>query len=432
MERKGIDISTWQGASVDFEALKSSGVEFVIIRAGYGQYTSQKDKQFENNYAKAKAAGMPVGAYWYSYATSTAGARREAQACLEVIKDKQFEYPIYFDLEDPSQSGLSKTVKSNMVVAFCEVLEEAGYFAGLYANLNWLNNYLDYDKISHYTIWLAQWSSNPTYKNPFDMWQYTSDGSVSGVSGRVDMNICYKDFPSIIKAEKLNGFSDSSVSEGLDPSEPETSPGTSSGFKVGDKVKVKSGSKSYSGQSIASFVYDNTYTIDEISGNRAVLDKDGICTAFNTDDLVLASSSTGGSTTSSSIKEGDTVRVNSGAKTYEGKGLADFVYSRNHTVSQVSGDRAVITYDGVVVAAVNVKDLTKVGSSTSTSTSISKGDKVKLKSGAVWATGQSIPNWVFQKTLYVRSTPSNGKCNVSTLQSGDITGVAYVKDLSKV
>lgn len=218
MSKRGIDISTWQGSGVNFNNLKKDGIEFVIIRAGFGRYTSQKDDQFENNYSKAKAAGMPVGAYWYSYATSVAGAKEEAKTCLEVIKGKQFEYPIYFDLEDPSQSGLSKAVKSDMVVAFCEELEAAGYFTGLYSNLNWLNNHLDYNKIKPYTLWLAQWASKPTYGNAFDMWQYTSDGTTSGTPGRTDMNYCYKDFPTIIKEAGLNGFSKGSSTPAPTPS----------------------------------------------------------------------------------------------------------------------------------------------------------------------------------------------------------------------
>lgn len=102
MELKGIDISTWQGPNLDFKKLKKSGVNFAIIRAGFG--TGNKDNQFENNYSKAKKAGMPVGAYWYSYALSAEGARAEAQSCISMLKGKQFEYPIYFDLEDPTQA----------------------------------------------------------------------------------------------------------------------------------------------------------------------------------------------------------------------------------------------------------------------------------------------------------------------------------------
>lgn len=264
MERKGIDISKHNGSSVDFNKLKSDGIEFVIIRAGYGKFTSQEDVEFENNYAKAKAAGMPVGAYWYSYATSVDGAVAEANACIEVIKGKQFEYPIYFDLEDPSQSGLGKATLSDMVVAFCETLEAAGYFVGLYANLNWLNNYLDYSKIKNYSIWLAQWSSKPTYKNTFDMWQYTSDGTTSGTPGRTDMNICYRDFPAEIKAGEFNGFGQSTET----PSTPAYKPVTDEivnavirgSYGNGDARKQKLESEGYNYSEVQAAVNAKLYT----------------------------------------------------------------------------------------------------------------------------------------------------------------------------
>jgi len=206
MNNKVIDVSTWNTV-VDWNAVKASGVWGVMIRSGYGSLTSQKDKKFEAHYAGAKAAGLMVGTYWYSYALSVEGAKAEAKTCLEVIKGKTFELPVAFDLEDPSQYKLGKATLSDMVVAFGSTIESAGYFASLYSNLNWLTNYLDYSKVKRFSIWLAQWTSKPTYSNPFDMWQYSSEGSVSGINGRVDMNECYRDFPTEIKAGGLNGFS---------------------------------------------------------------------------------------------------------------------------------------------------------------------------------------------------------------------------------
>lgn len=405
MADKIIDVSNWQG-NIDWNKVKSDGVKAAILRAGYGRYESQKDKKFERNYTNAKAAGIPVGAYWYSYATSVAAAKQEAETCIKVLSGKQFEYPIYYDLEDASMTGCGKSVLTQIACTFCEALEAAGYWVGIYANPNWLKNYLDYNTIKQYTLWLANWGvSTPSY--PCDLWQYTSDGSVSGISGRVDMNWGYRDFPTVIKNGKYNGFSGTTPEhKPQNPTEPST-PSTSSGFKVGDVVKVKSGAKSYTGQSIASFVYNNSYRIDELKGDRAVLDKDGICTAFNTKDLTKSgstSSSTSSPASGSSIKVGDTVRVNKGAKTYDGKGLADFVYGRDHKVSEVSGSRAVITYEGTTVAAVNTKDLTKVGSgsgTTSSNASIKKGDKVKVKSGAKTYDGKSLASFVYSTTYDV-------------------------------
>lgn len=199
----GIDVSKHQGV-IDWSKVKT---DFAILRAGFGRYTSQKDPQFERNYAGAKAAGIPVGAYWYSYAKSAEEAREEAKACLQVLKGKQFEFPIYFDIEDTTQLVLDKAVLTAMCEAFCDTLEKAGYFAGVYASTYWFTSKLDHARlVGKYTIWLADYRAgyNKTLKR--DMHQYTSNGHVDGISGRVDRNTCTRDFPGIIKKAGLNGF----------------------------------------------------------------------------------------------------------------------------------------------------------------------------------------------------------------------------------
>lgn len=135
---------------------------------------------------------------------------------------------------------------------------------------------------------------------------------------------------------------------------------TTNAIKKGDKVKVTKGAKDYNGKSVASFVYNNTYSVDELSGDRAVLDKKGICTAFNTKNLTVVKTSAAPTEPAALIKVGSTVKVNKGAKTYTGGKLASFVYSRKHKVKEISGNRVVITYLGITVAAVNIKDLTLV------------------------------------------------------------------------
>ena len=137
---KGIDVSSWQG-NIDFAKVKASGIDFVIIRAGYGRETRQNDNCFELNYRNAKAAGLDVGAYWYSYADSAEDAVKEARACMEVIKGKKFEYPIYFDLEEQSQFAKGRNFCDSVIKAFCGELEKNGYLAGLYCSTYYLNNY---------------------------------------------------------------------------------------------------------------------------------------------------------------------------------------------------------------------------------------------------------------------------------------------------
>lgn len=204
--RKGIDVSTWQG-NIDFEKVRKSGISFVIIRAGYGSLTSQKDKYFEQNYSRAKAAGLDVGAYWYSYADSAESAKREAKACLEVIRGRQFEYPIFFDLEEKSQFDKGKAFCDSFVRTFCGELEQAGYYAGLYCSTYWLTHYVSKSVSDRYTLWVAQYADKCTYSvSSYGMWQYSCKGKINGISGNVDLDCCYIDYPAIIKKGGFNGY----------------------------------------------------------------------------------------------------------------------------------------------------------------------------------------------------------------------------------
>ena len=202
---KGIDVSQYQG-SIDFKKVKSAGIEFVIIRAGYGRYASQKDPYFEQNYKNAKLAGLKVGAYWYSYATSSADAISEAKACTEAIKGKQFDYPIYFDLEEQSQFAKGREFCDNLVKSFCGELEKNDYFAGLYISRSPLQNYISDSIAKRYALWIAEYSSKCNYDGAYGMWQYSSTGKVNGINGNVDMDYSYVDYASIIKSKGKNGF----------------------------------------------------------------------------------------------------------------------------------------------------------------------------------------------------------------------------------
>lgn len=203
--KNGIDVSQWQG-DINFAQVKAAGYDFVIIRAGFGRYISQKDPYFEQNYARAKAAGLNVGVYWYSYAVNVAQAQEEAKVCLEAIKGKQFEMPIYFDLEERDAFARGKTVCSDMVKAFCNTLEKAGYFAGLYISRSPLQTFITDEVAKRYALWIAEYNSRLNYSGDYGMWQYSSSGRVSGIIGNVDMNHCYIDYPKMIKEGGFNGF----------------------------------------------------------------------------------------------------------------------------------------------------------------------------------------------------------------------------------
>lgn len=203
---KGIDVSVWN-ESIDFNKVKADGIEFVIIRAGYGKDLSQKDRYFEQNYARAKAAGLHVGAYWYSYAKSTDNARLEAKVCKQVITGKQFDYPIFFDLEESSQLSRGRAFCDSLIQAFCNEMEAGGYFAGFYTSASVARNILSKSTRKRYAFWCAQWANKNSFEGESGLWQYSSKGRVSGVSGNVDLDISYTDYPAIICAGGFNGYS---------------------------------------------------------------------------------------------------------------------------------------------------------------------------------------------------------------------------------
>ena len=224
VNRKGIDVSTWQG-DIDWKKVKADGIEFAMIRSSFGKENIEKqtDNKFHKNYKNAKAAGVPVGAYHYSYATTVEDAKKEADFFLSIInsiiKGYQFEYPVAFDIEDASQMNLGKTRITDIIMAFCERVQAAGYYVSVYTNLDWITNRIDMNRVKVFDIWLAQWNDKPTYTGNFGMWQYTSKGVVSGISGNVDMDIAYLDYPQIIKGAGLNGYAKDNINNPTDNNE---------------------------------------------------------------------------------------------------------------------------------------------------------------------------------------------------------------------
>lgn len=216
---KGIDVSHWQGDITNWNKIKKSGIDFVIIRAGFGSYATQRDAKFEANYVAAKAAGLKVGAYWYSYATSKTQAIIEAKACLAVIRGKQFEFPIWFDQEyEPSILALSKATRTEIVKAFCETLENAGYYSGLYCSRDWISNKLNSSALSRFDLWVAAYGESAgNVPIPYGMWQCGSSNEfkVPGFGKSLDCDYAYKDYPGIMKNGGLNGYTKEETSNSL-------------------------------------------------------------------------------------------------------------------------------------------------------------------------------------------------------------------------
>lgn len=182
-EFKGIDISE-HNSNLNWN--QWADIDFVILRAGYGKSITQKDKLFESHYANAKSRGKHIGAYWYSYATTVAEAVQEAKCCVEILKGHEIDYPVYFDIEESKQKALGINTCSAMVKAFCDEIENAGYSAGFYCNVDFYRSVISEAIKQRYTCWIAHWNvKSPAVNAP--MWQYTIDKNV-------DLDIAYTDF----------------------------------------------------------------------------------------------------------------------------------------------------------------------------------------------------------------------------------------------
>ena len=305
---KGIDISKWQSpAAYPYAQAKAEGFSFAIIRAGCGK---NKDTAFEAHYMNCKTKGLKVGAYWYSYAYSVEDAQIEANAFVDAIKGKEFEYPVYLDIEDNSiLKNTSKITRDEIVRTFGKTLEKAGYYFGVYTNRDWFDNKISGAKLNQkYDWWLADWRGRQPQGLNFGLWQYGGSNNPirnSSIGGVVtDQNYALKNYPEIMKNAGLNGFSKSGTATARKSTEQlvsEVIAGkwgngaerqkklTAAGYnyveiqrtvnrklgvkapapiKIGDRVKII-GSRYATGQKIPFWVKLKTYTVDNINGDRA-------------------------------------------------------------------------------------------------------------------------------------------------------------------
>ena len=195
----GIDVSTWQGSIAWSSVAKNH--HFAIIRAGYG--IGHTDDHFETNYANAKAAGVRVGAYWYSYASSESDAVQEANSIMSLLAGKQFEWPIYYDIEGDALNG----DVNGMATTFCSILQQNNYFCGIYSSAYPLSNQFSQEVLSSYAIWVANYDvEQPSFDGEWGIWQYTSSGSVNGINGNVDMDYATINYADIIISKGFNGY----------------------------------------------------------------------------------------------------------------------------------------------------------------------------------------------------------------------------------
>ncbi len=191
----GIDVSSWQ-KDIDWEKVKESGVDFAILRCGYrGSKTGAlvEDAYFYKNLTEAKEAGIEVGVYFFTQAINETEAVEEASMVLALIGDTKLEYPIFIDTENTNgrADGIDKDTRTAVCDAFCNTIENAGRKAGIYASRNWYNTKLNDSKLDDHLRWVAEYASTTAYAGRYEMWQYTSSGSVDGIEGRVDLDVSY-------------------------------------------------------------------------------------------------------------------------------------------------------------------------------------------------------------------------------------------------
>lgn len=211
---KGVDVSKWNctgGHTIDWGQVRDAGYTFAIVRAGFGKddWGKQTDPRFDAHVTGAKAAGLHVGAYHYSYAVTVEDAKREVAFLIHNLRKfpkMTWTYPIFIDFEDKCQKDLSKETCTEIVEVFMKELRANGYLPGFYSFLSWTRDKLDTDRLMKTgELWVAHWAQNCGSNHAYGIWQYTSDGYVPGIKGRVDLNFAYKDYPALVQKLRLNG-----------------------------------------------------------------------------------------------------------------------------------------------------------------------------------------------------------------------------------
>ncbi len=348
---KGIDISRAQ-EQFDFTAAVSAGVKFVIIRAGI---RTDEDTYFRRNLSECLKRNIPFGLFWYFEATTDTAFEEELTACKKAVKGLKPAYPIFFDAEEQAQiDKLTTAQRTDMALKFCAEMTAIGLPSGVYANPSWMENYYDKSRLADVDIWLAHWTESPDYPSGYDygqkMWQWGID-SIGG--NDVDGDICFVDYPAITAKWYRENCGDK-------PKKPVNL------FKKGDSVRVKRGARFTNGVEPYSYVYDTIYTVQQVSasGKETLIGIGSVPTGWLYTENLYKAESTKSNGATQKFAVGDKVKVNYGAKTYNGGSLALFVYTNVYEVMQAgSGDREdyiVIGQGGQVTAAVKAKDLKKV------------------------------------------------------------------------
>ena len=352
MAKIGIDIAEHQG-NINLSALKDQ-IDFVIIRVGYG-VSGSIDSKFRRNADLCNQLGIPYGFYWYSYALDVSGAQKEADNFLNAISGYNPTYGCWFDMEDAdgykARNGMpSNETLQNMCYEFCDKVEKAGYYSGVYASQSWFKNQLAGSKLDRFDKWVAQWPTSggkqrgldvkPEEKTGVSLWQFTSVGKFSGYKGNLDTNYAYHEFPNPGDPKP-------------EPTpDPEPTPVPTQKFNIGDRVIING--PLYTNANAVSPVGTVTNKVTNITryaeGTAHPYNTTGDLGWMNESDINLYTESE-----VKSIRKGSKVKF-IGTKSYSGIPLASWTYGYIFNVIEISGDRVVIGKGTAVTAAVNIKD----------------------------------------------------------------------------
>jgi len=376
MAKRGIDISAHQG-DIDLKTLKNQ-IDFVIIRVGYG-VSGSIDSKFKRNTELCQQLGIPFGFYWYSYSLDVDGAKKEADYFLKAIAPYTPSYGCWFDMEDADKykekHGMpSDTVLKDMCYAFCEKVQNAGYYAGVYASLSWFKNQLAGDRLSKFDKWVAMWPTkgrkqrgldvNPDEETDWSLWQFTSDGRFNGYKGGLDTNYAYKTkypnpkFGEIIfnpKPEPTPKITGSTLDLAIRTMKGE--------FKDGEDRKHLLGDRYNEVQDFINHIYSastESLAKEVIDGKYGDGDKRKIVLGKRYDEVQQKVNQILQSTSKTKpITKGCKVRF-TGTKSYSGLQLANWTHNSIFDVIEISGDRVVIGKGSAVTAAVNIRDCQRV------------------------------------------------------------------------
>ncbi len=349
MKKFGIDISKWQG-NFNFKKAINEGVTFAILKGGGGDNGLYTDAKFEKNYAEAKKNNIPVGAYWFSKATSIDEAANEAEYFYRnILRKKQFELPIFIDVEHKDMFALGKDKLTEIVKVWCDKLETLGFWVGIYSTVYAFSAYMNDSELERYTHWVAQWAEECTYPNPdvMGIWQFGGETNLlrkNTVADVVcDQNYMYRDFPALIKERGLNGFDAYdepliTIPKSVETLAKEVIEGK---WGNGKERKIKLEKAGYEYEDVQRLVNLITEGIQKTS---------------------TPPSTPPPAKSNDTVKAGDLVRLSDDGVIYgTNKKFAPFVYTSLLYVRELKDNRAVISIvaEGPVTGAVDVKYLTK-------------------------------------------------------------------------